>query len=70
MKTTTLSDRPFNPARFNDQIDEALYAGAWGPGARLKNVVGWAASSSPHWPWVRPYSKQLPVRTTSRQDGI
>ena len=27
---------PFNPARFNDQIDEALYAGAWGPGVRLK----------------------------------
>ena len=26
----------FNPARFNDQIDEALYARAWGPGARLK----------------------------------
>ena len=28
---------PFNPARFNDQIDEALYARNWGPGARLKN---------------------------------
>jgi hypothetical protein len=27
---------PFNPARFNDQIDEALYARSWGPGARLK----------------------------------
>jgi hypothetical protein len=26
----------FNPARFNDQIDEALYAMAWGPGARLR----------------------------------
>ncbi len=26
----------FNPARFNDQIEEALYARAWGPGARLK----------------------------------
>jgi hypothetical protein len=26
----------FNPARFNDQIDEALYARNWGPGARLK----------------------------------
>jgi hypothetical protein len=26
----------FNPSRFADQIDEALYARAWGPGARLK----------------------------------
>jgi hypothetical protein len=26
----------FNPARFTDQLDEALYARAWGPGARLK----------------------------------
>jgi hypothetical protein len=31
-----MSDRPFNPARFTDQIDEAQYARAWGPGARLK----------------------------------
>ena len=37
MKATTVSDRPFNPARFNDQIDEALYAKLWGPGARLKS---------------------------------
>ena len=26
----------FNPARFDDQIDEARYVRAWGPGARLK----------------------------------
>ena len=32
-----MSDRPFNPARFNDQIDEALYAKLWGSGTRLKN---------------------------------
>jgi hypothetical protein len=36
MKATTMSDRPFNPARFNDQLDEARYAKLWGPGARLK----------------------------------
>jgi hypothetical protein len=35
----------FNPARFNDQIDEALYARAWGLGARLKrerkDLIDW-----------------------------
>jgi hypothetical protein len=35
----------FNPARFNDQIDEALYATAWGLGARLKrerkDLIDW-----------------------------
>ncbi len=40
-----MSDRRFNPARFNDQIDEALYAKGWGPGARLrrerKAIIEW-----------------------------
>jgi hypothetical protein len=31
-----MSDRPLNPARFIDQLDEALYATGWGPGARLR----------------------------------
>ena len=42
-----MGDRPFNPARFNDQIDEALYARAWGPGARLKNERKDAGRSAP-----------------------
>jgi hypothetical protein len=35
----------FNPARFNDQIDEVLYATAWVPGVRLKrerkDLIDW-----------------------------
>jgi hypothetical protein len=35
----------FNPARFNDQIDEGLYATAWVPGVRLKrerkDLIDW-----------------------------
>jgi hypothetical protein len=27
----------FNPARFNDQLDETWYAGNWGPGLGLKH---------------------------------
>jgi hypothetical protein len=36
MKTTTMSDRRFNPSRFVDLIREDRYARPWGPGARLK----------------------------------
>jgi hypothetical protein len=40
-----VGDRRFNPARFNDQIDAALYARAWGRGALLKrerkDLIDW-----------------------------
>jgi hypothetical protein len=40
-----MSDRPFNPARFNDQIHDALYGRGWGLGARLKrerkDLIDW-----------------------------
>jgi hypothetical protein len=54
MKATSMSDRAFNPARFNDQIDEALYARTWVPGAGLKrerkDLVDWLRKQKDHKP--------------------